>query len=322
VQTFQNPDRIAKMPSGPQFGFYYTIASVPLMIAGTVAPDIFHLPVQMKEIIFFVCMAAALICLFVGAIKEKKAEVGRHLRPGYKRRMIAIYGMLGCGLGFIGFMGAYFWPDDHIKQTHEVAESVSDHQKNPDEMPLPLPPNAKFIYKDEIFLAISRPYTIDENNDLRLAFREIYDCINSHSEPIIANYDGPAPMFTREWLSIIEKQGPGAAIQKLNEIRTKVRFAATEPQDIVKRRPYFSDEIKGMIDDKGEIGGMNGSLNDYIEALKSIPHGASQQLIKLVVGNSEAKFEGAIKNYSGWIGRFNNKMMVAKDDLDRLMTIE
>jgi hypothetical protein len=77
-----------------------------------------------------------------------------------------------------------------------------------------------------------------------------------------------------------------------------------------------------MIDDKGEIGIMNGSLNDYIETLKSIPHGARQPLIKLAVGNQEAKLEDAIKNYSGWIGRFNNKMMVARDDLDRLMTIE
>ncbi len=186
----------------------------------------------------------------------------------------------------------------------------------------PLPPNAKFRYKDKIFWAISRPYTKDETKDLRLAFREIYDCINSHSEPIIANYDGPAPMFTREWLSIIEKQGTVVAIQKLTEIRTKVRFAAIELQDIVKRRPYFSDEIRGMIDDKGETGIMNGSLDDYIEALKSIPHRPGQQLIKLAVGNSEGKFETAIKTYSEWIGRFNNKMMVAKDDLDRLMTIE
>jgi hypothetical protein len=110
-------------------------------------------------------------------------------------------------------------------------------------------------------------------------------------------------MFTREWISIIEKQGANSAIQKLTGIRTIVRFAAIELQDIVVRRPYFSDEIRGMIDDKGEIGIVNGALNDYIEALKSIPHGASQPLIKLAVGNQEAKFEDAINTYSGWISR-------------------
>ncbi len=216
----------------------------------------------------------------------------------------------------------YFWPvGSDSQQANAVAASIIDHNQKPLEE-TPLPPNAKFRYKGKIFWAISKPYTNDENKDIRLALREVYDCIYTYSAPIIANYDGAATVFTREWISIIEKQGANAAIQTLTVIRTKVRFASTELQDIVKRRPYFNDEIRGIIDDKGEIGIMIVSLNDYIEALKSIPRGASQQLIKLAVGNSEAKFEDAIKNYSGWIGRFNNKMMVAKDDLDRLMTME
>jgi hypothetical protein len=184
-------------------------------------------------------------------------------------------------ISFIMFATWYFWSAsaDSQQADEDVAAVIAAKQKHHEETPLPS--NAKFSYKGAIFWAISRPYTKDETKDLRLAFREIYDCINSHLEPIIANYDGPAPMFTREWLSIIEKRGPGAAIQNLTEIRTKVRFAATELQDIVKRRPYFSDEIRGMIDDNGEIGIMNGSLDNYIEALKSIPHGSRQPLIKI-----------------------------------------
>ncbi len=124
----------------------------------------------------------------------------------------------------------YFWPTGgDSQQADEVAASVVDNNQKHPENTL-LPPNAKFRYKGKIFWAISRPYTKDENSDIRIALREIYDCINSHSEPIITNYDGPAIMFTREWISIIEKQGATSAIQKLTEIRTKVRLAATKLQ--------------------------------------------------------------------------------------------
>jgi hypothetical protein len=136
--------------------------------------------------------------------------------------MIPLFGMTISVVSFTMFAAWYFWPGGKdSQQANEVAAFGVDHNQNhPEETPLPS--NAKFSYKGKIFWAISRPYTKDEISDIRAAFREVYDCINSRSEPIIASYDGPAPMFTREWLSIIEKQGPGAAIQKLTEIRTKV----------------------------------------------------------------------------------------------------
>jgi hypothetical protein len=105
------------MPSGPKFGFYYAIAAVPLMIAGVVAPDVFHLSPQRKEVTFFLCMAAAFVCVFIGARKEYKAESGNIRNLGHRRRMIAIYGMFFCGLGFIGFASAYFWPGGEPEQT-------------------------------------------------------------------------------------------------------------------------------------------------------------------------------------------------------------
>jgi hypothetical protein len=112
-----------------------------------------------------------------------------------RHRMIPLFGMAISAIIFIIFATRYFWPaGKDAQQVNEAAVSVTDHQNNPDEMPLP--PNAKFRYKGKIFLAIIRPYTKEENKDIRLAFREVYDCINTYSAPIIATYDGPAPMFT------------------------------------------------------------------------------------------------------------------------------
>jgi hypothetical protein len=129
-------------------------------------------------------------------------------------------------------------------------------------------------------------------------------------------------MFTREWLYIIERQGAESAIKQLDDIRNKVRFAYTELQTVLKRRPYFQQDIMELIDDRGEVGNMNGSLNEYIEALTTLPHAPDTALIKLAIRDIEAKSENAIKMYTDWIIRFNMKMNIVKGELDTLMAIE
>ena len=221
-----------------------------------------------------------------------------------------------------GVVASGFWYRDFAPaETASNQRTVAHHNQQQVEE-TPLPSNAKFKYKDKIFLAISRPYTEDENKEIRLALREIYDCISTHSEHIIANYDGPAPMFTREWLSIVERHGAGSAIKQLDDIRNKVIFAYTELQTVLKRRPYFQQDIMEIIDDRGEVGNMNGSLNEYIEAIQTLPDAPNTELIKLAIRDMEAKFENAIKMYTDWIIRFNMKMNLVKGELDTLMAIE
>jgi Leucine-rich repeat (LRR) protein len=91
-------------------GFYYAIASVPLMGAGVFGPDVFHFSPEAKGIAFYLCLAAAMLFLIVGAAKEYKDELKAPRYQGHGRRVIAIFGMLICGVGFLGFAAAYFWP--------------------------------------------------------------------------------------------------------------------------------------------------------------------------------------------------------------------
>jgi len=103
---------VVKVRPGLGAGFYYALAGVALMLAGVVAPDVFHLTPRMKELVFFGCMAAAFLCVIAGAAKEARSESASPTKRGHKRRMIAIYGMLISGLTFIAFATAYFWPTE------------------------------------------------------------------------------------------------------------------------------------------------------------------------------------------------------------------
>jgi hypothetical protein len=125
-------------------------------------------------------------------------------------------------------------------------------------------------------------------------------------------------MFTRDWVSIIQ-HGPKSAAEKLDIIRSKVREAHTELQAILSRRPYFRQDIMAVVGDRGDTGNMNGALNDYIDALKSLPDAPTVDLLKLAVGPVEDKLTKAIDGYTKWIAAFNTKMLHIKDELEFLM---
>lgn len=182
-----------------------------------------------------------------------------------------------------------------------------------------LPHNANFRYRGKIFWAVPRRYTKDEAAEMRKGLREVYDCINGKSAVLVADYDGPAVMFTREWVSIIIQEGSTSAAAKLDDIRSKIREAHTELQEIVSRRPYYRQDIMVIVDDRGDAGKMNSALNDYIEALQSLPDNPTVNLLKLAVGPVEDRFTKAVDGYTKRIGAFNTKMQLAKDELEFLM---
>jgi hypothetical protein len=113
------------MARGPRFGFYYAIASIPLMGAGILGPDVLPLSPEWKAATFYVCVALALLCVIVGAFKELQDETAEGRAPGHRRRMIAIVGMLSCGVGFVGFATAYFWPTVPKSAQHEPKAAAS-----------------------------------------------------------------------------------------------------------------------------------------------------------------------------------------------------
>jgi hypothetical protein len=55
----------------------------------------------------FLILAVVLLLLGVGSALQGEA---RTPRPGHKRRMVSLLGMVICGLGFVAFAAAYFWP--------------------------------------------------------------------------------------------------------------------------------------------------------------------------------------------------------------------
>ena len=98
------------MGNGPRYGFYYAFAGMVIVPAGAFAPDLFRLTLTQKATCVTISIVLALLFLIVGTIKEYMAETKGSITEGHSRRMIAIGGMLICGIGFLGFAVAYFWP--------------------------------------------------------------------------------------------------------------------------------------------------------------------------------------------------------------------
>lgn len=57
------------------------------------------------------------------------AESESGLRSGHIRRMIAIWGMLICGLGFLASAGAYFWPAEETKAETAILTADGNWEK-------------------------------------------------------------------------------------------------------------------------------------------------------------------------------------------------
>jgi hypothetical protein len=91
--------------------------------------------------------------------------------------------------------------------------------------------------------------------------------------------------------------------------------------EILKRRPYYRQDISSIIDDRGEAGDMNGAINDYKAALAVLPDDNPKPttgLINQIIGPSEVKLEKAITKYTNWISAFNAKTLLLKEELDAL----
>jgi len=100
VVGMHKPDQIAILSA---------LAALPGGVALMAAPEAFPF-LKAYPLPFFwggfgltaVLLGAAIIIAFRGEALEP--------RKGHKRRMIALNGMIVCGLGFLGFSTAYFWP--------------------------------------------------------------------------------------------------------------------------------------------------------------------------------------------------------------------
>jgi hypothetical protein len=113
------------MAASPRFGFYYALASIPLMGAGVFGPDVFHLSVEGKTIAFYGCLGLAVLCVVIGPTKELRAEAGASVTPGHRRRMIAIAGMFASGMAFLIFAAIYFWPQRSVNPAGAPAAAVA-----------------------------------------------------------------------------------------------------------------------------------------------------------------------------------------------------
>jgi len=107
-------------------GIHLFIAAAFFAVSVMVAPDYLHPTEVMREIMFWVGLAGSIlfvIAAFRTAIQGEKLIAGK----GHRRRVIALYGMVTCSVGFLGFAATYFWPGEPSRVV-EVSESPSSNE--------------------------------------------------------------------------------------------------------------------------------------------------------------------------------------------------
>jgi hypothetical protein len=233
--------------AGPAFG-----------LAMMVAPEYLHPSHVLAGCLFWGGLGLFSLTLLIVLILSIREQDRRATKLGPLVVIAIGLAIFGAGVAW------YFWPSAALEATASPAPTPPAAEPQ-------LPQNAKFSYHERVYWVTPRQYTKEEAADMRAALREIYDSINTKSAPLVSTWDGPAVMFTRNWLSLIQTEGPQSAISKLNNMRNHFISAYQELQAILERRPYYRQDLRTIVDDRGEMGEVNGALNRYIDALRALP---------------------------------------------------
>ena len=104
-----------------RFGIHLFIAAAFFAVCVMVAPDYLHPTETIREVMFWVGLTGTI--LFVMAAFRTALQGERFISgKGHRRRVIALYGMVTCIVGFLGFAAAYLWPGEPLQvvKTSEV----------------------------------------------------------------------------------------------------------------------------------------------------------------------------------------------------------
>lgn len=115
--------------------------------------------------------AVLIVASFEYAFRRSFDAATPAISRGPPRNMIALTGMMACGIGFLGFAGWYFWPVLHpltegpsaggraLPPADPSAQTTITPAPPPDE---PLPKNATFRYGGKVYWAAPKRYTKEE----------------------------------------------------------------------------------------------------------------------------------------------------------------
>ena len=107
---------------------HYYGAAACLAVCLMAAPVAFHLEGLVASALFWLSLTGALVLTLAGFRASIKGEKATPLK-GHIRRMIGLYGMVICGVGFIGFAAAYLWPGGSESSPNAAASQTSEEEK-------------------------------------------------------------------------------------------------------------------------------------------------------------------------------------------------
>lgn len=108
---------------------HFYVAAAFLAVCVMAAPVAFHIEGQLSVILFWMSFAGAAVFTFAGFRAGLRGEA-QASRRGHLRRMIGLYAMLVCGIGFIALAATFFWPNQGEQDAgvaEKAASFIADH---------------------------------------------------------------------------------------------------------------------------------------------------------------------------------------------------
>ena len=286
-------------------GAYYAAGSVPLMVAGVFLPDVFHPTAGMKAFVFFVCLAASLFLIIVGVIKEIGEDASPSSRP--RRKIMAAWGMLVFGFGFIASMAVYFWPES------DRSTQMTGAQKDHPVAPVLVPPEGNAN-------VLARPAVNPEQPDPKLAGhyllkrkltpRQAQTLIDGLDNMSVVIKDFGAPGVNTEYGMLGHRRPVPLEDRKKQVISGKERFntrVAALTKAIADLEDYH-DEVSLMLN------GSDGPLwtilyqqvidriDDYIRIVdRTIQENPPEQFLNRIMLPSEESLTSTSYKFNQWV---------------------
>lgn len=109
---------------------YFFTAAAFFAVCVMAAPDYLHLTGISSAVCFWSGLIGA-VCFTTAGFRA--ALLGEAFRPqvGHARRMIGLYGMVACAVGFLGFAATYLWMGHNEAKTGGTSEVKTEPQDKP-----------------------------------------------------------------------------------------------------------------------------------------------------------------------------------------------
>lgn len=244
----------------------------------------------------------------------------RATSQGSRRKMIALVGMITCGLGFLGFAWLYFFyipkllasatdpallpnvgPAPHTAMVHPVPSRTrqTDH-------------NIAHELSSPEHKILLKQYGASDRARLDDALYAIFNVITVCAEPLRrdAEYN-----LVHNWEAKMAspQQGPAYFLAEIDRVRVEAAVCFKKIYDMIyKDYNYYMEELR---DASVEVSASKifGVLDDFKGVVQALPPNPSMVQLRVLVADKHRIFAQGIEEYGRWIGDVRTRVQMKRE---------